>query len=61
MCERCNSRELNPAWDSLLTDEEKELLKEVRCSVDLQTLNPQDVKIIVKHVKEMCQVKENEG
>ena len=40
-------------WDSLLTDEEKELLKGVRCSKDLRTMHPQDVKIIAKHIKEM--------
>ena len=40
-------------WDSLLTDEEKELLKGVRCSKDLRTMHPEDVKIIVKHIKEM--------
>ena len=42
-----------PEWDSLLTDEEKELLKGVRCSKDLRTMHPEDVKIIAKHIKEM--------
>jgi len=42
-----------PEWDSLLTDEEKELLKGVRYSKDLRTMHPEDVKIIAKHIKEM--------
>jgi len=41
-------------WNSLLTDEEKELLKDVRCSANLRTMHPEDVKIIIKHVREMA-------
>ena len=31
----------------------EELMKGVRCSKDLRTMHPEDVKIIVKHIKEM--------